>query len=303
MSTRSMISFDWAIKRLLRNKANFGVLEGFLSELLRQKITITSIAESESNKQDKKDKYNRVDILVENHDKELVIVELQFYGQDDYFQRMLYGTSKSITEHMSENDDYDKVRKIYSVNIVYFDLGEGNDYVYHGVTRFTGLHTHEELQLNEDQRELYKKESIGELYPEYYILKVKNFNDIAKDTLDEWIYYLKNNKIKDEFTAQGLAQARKVLAYDNLSDAEKRRYNREVEATRNRNSETKTYFRKGKKEGRAEGRAEGKAEGLEEEKINTAKRLLKKGKSIEDISEATELPTEQIQQLIKSMNN
>ena len=33
-TTRSMISFDWAMKRLLRNKANFEVLEGFLSELL-----------------------------------------------------------------------------------------------------------------------------------------------------------------------------------------------------------------------------------------------------------------------------
>ena len=53
MTTRIMISFDWAIKRLFRNKANFGVLEFFLSELLRQKITITSIAESESNQQQK----------------------------------------------------------------------------------------------------------------------------------------------------------------------------------------------------------------------------------------------------------
>ena len=33
---KPLVSFDWAVKRLLRNKANFGILEGFLSELLRQ---------------------------------------------------------------------------------------------------------------------------------------------------------------------------------------------------------------------------------------------------------------------------
>ena len=60
MTTRNMISFDWAIKRLLRNKANFRVLEGFLSELLRRKIIIKHIGESESNQEKENDKYNRV---------------------------------------------------------------------------------------------------------------------------------------------------------------------------------------------------------------------------------------------------
>jgi hypothetical protein len=30
--TRKLISFDWAIKKILRSKANFGILEDFLSE-------------------------------------------------------------------------------------------------------------------------------------------------------------------------------------------------------------------------------------------------------------------------------
>ena len=131
MTTRSMISFDWAMKRLLRSKANFEVLEGILSELLRRKIKIKNIAESEGNKAGKEDKYNRVDIFVEADNKELVIVELQFYNQSDYFLRMLYGASKAVTEHIYEGNTYDKVRKVYSINIVYFDLGVGDDYIYH----------------------------------------------------------------------------------------------------------------------------------------------------------------------------
>lgn len=57
------IRFDWAMKRLLRNKANFGVLEGLLTTLLDEKITISQLLESESNQEDEFDKYNRVDLL------------------------------------------------------------------------------------------------------------------------------------------------------------------------------------------------------------------------------------------------
>lgn len=56
------IRFDWAMKRLLRNKANFGVLEGLLTTLLDEKITISQLLESESNQEDEFDKYNRVDL-------------------------------------------------------------------------------------------------------------------------------------------------------------------------------------------------------------------------------------------------
>jgi len=291
-TTRSMVSFDWAMKRLLRNKANFEVLEGFLSELLRRKIIIKSLNESEGNKSDKENKSNRVDILVEADDRELVIIELQFYGQDDYFQRMLYGVSKSISEHLQQGKPYSDIRKVYSVNIVYFDLGQGDDYIYHGTTVFIGLHTNSQLQLNAKQQQLYSATSIGDLHPEYYIIKVNNFNDVAKDPLDEWIYYLKNNKIKDDFTAQGIDRARSILAYEKLSDVEKFEHDRLVEEYRNRESEILTAFTDGEFKGRTEGKMEGKME--------IALKMLKKGISIEEICELTGLSKQQIVELSES---
>jgi hypothetical protein len=48
----TLVSFDWAVKKLLRNKANFDVLEGFLSELLNFDVKIEQILESEHHKQD-----------------------------------------------------------------------------------------------------------------------------------------------------------------------------------------------------------------------------------------------------------
>jgi len=74
---RQLVTFDWALKNLLRNKANFEILEGFFSELLLQDIKIKTILESESNKQSIDDKSNRVDMLVEAHGGELILVELQ----------------------------------------------------------------------------------------------------------------------------------------------------------------------------------------------------------------------------------
>lgn len=58
MPKRKLISFDWAMKKLLRSKANFEILEGFLSELLKEDIRIQEILESEGNQETIRDKFN-----------------------------------------------------------------------------------------------------------------------------------------------------------------------------------------------------------------------------------------------------
>lgn len=133
-----LVHFDWAIKNLLRNKANFDILEGFLSELLKTQVTIETLLESESNKNNKDDKSNRVDLLVLTEANEHVIVEVQASMEWDYLSRILYGVSKAVTEYIQVGQSYRNVRKIISVSIVFFNLGRGEDYVYHGTTEFVG---------------------------------------------------------------------------------------------------------------------------------------------------------------------
>ena len=142
------VRFDWAIKRLLRQKANFSVLEGFLTVLLGEKVTIVEILESEGNQQYAEDKYNRVDIKAKNSKGEIIIVEVQNTRELYFLERILYGVSKAVTEHIDLGDDYDKVKKVYSVSILYFDLGQGNDYLYHGQTHFIGVHTGDRLKVS-----------------------------------------------------------------------------------------------------------------------------------------------------------
>jgi predicted transposase/invertase (TIGR01784 family) len=300
---RSMISFDWAMKRLLRQKAGFEVLEGFLSELLYRKIKIRHIGESEGNKSDEGDKTNRVDILVEADDRELAIIELQYDGIDEYFHRMLYGVSKAVADYMRAGDAYSKVRKVYSINIVYFELGTGDDYIYHGFTNFKGLHTHNELQLTASQRKLYGKTAIGNIYPEYYIVKVNGFDDIAKNTLDEWVYYLKNNRIEDHFTAKGLDKAKELLLFDNLSEAEKERYLHDLDARLLRDGEIRTALfegeLKGLEKGEAIGLEKGEAIGLEKGIEKMIINGFKKGMSMESISAIADKTPEEINRILK----
>ena len=304
MKTRSMISFDWAMKRLLRQKANFGILEGFLSELLHRKIVIKSIGESEGNMTDDNDKSNKVDILVEADDRELVIIELQYDSVADYYHRMLYGVSKAITDYIHRVEPYSNVRKVYSINIVFFELG-GDDYVYHGFTHLRGLHTNTELQLTAAQQRLYNKTIIGDIYPEYYIIKVRGFDDVAKNTLDEWIYYLKNNRIEDHFTAQGLDRAKEALLFDNLSDAEKMQYLRAIDNKLVSDDAYRTAVLEGTIQGEAIGMERGMEKGMEkgeaigEQKkaVSVALKALEMGMSIEVASQLSGLSKQQIEEL------
>lgn len=92
-------------------------------------------------------------MLAEDTNGELLIIEIQNNRELDYFHRMLYGVSKAITGYIGLGDAYSNVRKVYSINIVYFDLGQGKDYVYHGKTFFRGLHVPEDvLQLSVRQK-------------------------------------------------------------------------------------------------------------------------------------------------------
>ena len=166
MAKGNFIRFDWAIKRLLRNKADFKVLEGFLSVLLDEDIKIINLKESESNQEHAEDKFNRVDILVENSSGELIIIEMQNNSEVDYLMRMLYGTSKVVVEQLKKGDRYGKICKIYHINIVYFRLGDGEDYVYRGIADFRGIHRNNVLKLTEDQKKFFVKEKVEELFPE-----------------------------------------------------------------------------------------------------------------------------------------
>jgi hypothetical protein len=271
----SYIRFDWAMKRLLRDKANFAVLEGLVTTLLGEKVTIHKLLESESNQENEYQKQNRVDLLAEDSHGELILLEVQNNNEFAYFQRMLFGTSKLVTEYIQRGQGYDKVRKVYSINIVYFALGHGSDYVYHGTTEFRGIHTGEILELSPFQRETFKCDTVSQLYPEYYVLRVNDFNKWSKVPLEQWIYFLNTGDIPDEANAPGLPEARERLKLDRLTKSELNAYYRHLDDVVILRDNVYTERAEGRAEGREEGLAEGRKEGIaigvEQNRLENAK--------------------------------
>ena len=314
-STNKYIRFDWAVKRMLRDKANFAVLEGLITVLFGRKITIVEILESEGNQETATDKFNRVDIKAKEENGEIIIVEVQLTRQLYYLQRMLYGVSKAITEHIDIGDKYDKVKKVYSINILYFDLGKGSDYLYHGKTIFTGVHTGDHLEVNTKEDNEIRLCVPEDVFPEYYIIRVNEFNDVANTPIEEWLDYLKNNRISDTTTTPGLREARERLLYLQMTDKERHAYDAHMDDIMVQNDVLDTAKMEGRAEGRAEGLAEGRAEGLAEglaegmakghEKglaegreaaiLAMARRMKEKGMPLADIAEMTGLSVAELE--------
>ena len=288
--TKKHIRFDWAAKKMLRDKKNFDILEGFLSELLREDIKIEGLLESESNQDDEDDKFNRVDLYAENSKGEHIIIEVQNTRELDYLMRMLFGTAKAITEYLEIGDSYSNIKKVIAVSIIYFGLGKGDDYVYVGQTKFTGLHSKKELELTTKQQELLKKPTIQQVFPEYYLIQTTRFKDVINEPLDEWIYFFKNNEVKDGFNAKGMEAVREKLAVHNLPDEDKKRYNRFL---------NNLHWEASVAETAKIDEAERIQEQLKNQKLEIALKLIKMNFENYQIIMATELSDEDIEQLRK----
>lgn len=321
---KTYVWFDWAVKRMLRNKANFEVLEGLFQVMTGKDAKILEVLESEGNKESELGKYNRVDVKARTSDGETVIIEVQVIREMDFLERILFGVAKAVTEQIQEGDPYSKIRKVYSINIVYFDLGVGDDYVYHGQTKLIGMNTADELMISGEERAAIENKAADELFPEYYIVRVKKFNPgntISPTDLEQWMEYLKTGKIRKEYNAPGLAKARERLAYDSMTSEEKKEYRDHIDFVRSQqfnldiNREEGIAIGKeegiaigkeegiaigkemgkeegiaiGKEMGKEEGIAIGKEEGREELKQDIARKMLAKGMSPELVRELTGL--------------
>ena len=322
------VRFDWAIKRILRDAVNKEVLEGLITVLLGDPITITEIIESEGNQDAREDKTNRVDVKAKTSKGEYIIVEVQLTKERDFFQRILFGTAKSITDQINIGQEYDVIKKIYSINILYFDFGCGDDYAYHGVTTFHGITKKDSvLQLNtENERKYIKAETKritmpDEVFPEYFLLIVNHFNEVARTPIEEWMEYLKDAVIREDTTTPGLQAARKKLAYMSMNEKERRAYEdymisvhaaRDAWETLKDEGFSEGYsegreegYSEGKAEGRAEGIAEGRAEGIVEgraegilqNKLENARNLKALGIPADTIAKAIGLTQEEVEKI------
>jgi predicted transposase/invertase (TIGR01784 family) len=314
---KSLIRFDWAIKHILRNKANFDILEGFLSAVMREDVQVVRLLESESNQETDRDKFNRVDLLVETGAGELVLVEVQVGADYDFFHRIAYGGAKLLTEYIEKGEPYRTIRKVIAVCIAYFTLGKGTDYVYYGSTKFVGLHTGDELGLNAAQEKMFGYNEIQKIFPEYYVIRVNTFRDEVREALDEWVYMLKHSEVKPEFAARNIQKASRTLQVLQLDTEARQAYDRYMEDISYHASLVQGWEEKGHMDGYKEGREEGIHEGMQrgreegmqkgreegtyQSKVFMVKKALQQGLPIETIAAITELSPNEIETIQQSL--
>jgi predicted transposase/invertase (TIGR01784 family) len=213
-------------------------------------------------------------------------------------------------EHLKKGAAYGEVVKVISINILHFDFCQGSDYIYHGTTSFIGLHNKTVLQLNAAQKKLFKREKVADIYPEYYLINIKNFNDVAKDSLDEWIYFLKNEEIKDNFQAKGLLEAKEKLEMIKMKPAEKAAYDAHQKDLHREASLYKSTYVLGKIEGVEKGIKQGVKQGIKQgieqgeknKSCEVAKKGLQAGISVKTISLMTGLDKDEIEKLRTKKN-
>ena len=274
---RTLISFDWAMKSILKQPENFDILEGFLSALLGdENIKILEILESESTQRDEKDKFNRVDLKAKDSDGKIIIVELQYNYETDYMSRIYYGTSKIVSEYMRIGRKYNEAPKVISINIVYFKFMK-NCYVAKSETKFRDMISGDYLlDINDD------------IFADYYFIQPEWFDDNIKSALDEWVYMFKYTAIAEGSKSKSIEKAKEALDYAKMSPQEQSDYdyfwNISMRSARN-------TLEGAREEGRAEERQK-----AEREKLETAKSLLGI-LDIQTIAEKFKLSAEEIEEL------
>jgi len=297
MPHKKLIRFDWAMKSLLRDKANFEVLEGFLCALLEDdNVKILNILESETNPKDEDDKFIRVDLLVLDSQNRKIYIEIQNTRETDYLESLLYATSKIIVEHQKLSKDFSDVSKVISISILYFNLGLGEDYIYYGTTKFTGVNTGEPLIIRKREEipnslEPKYKMVDKQIFPEYYLITVERYKNIIKKRIDEWIYIFKNNEVAEGSVSKNIDKAEQILSEINMSEAERKRYEKYLVNLLRDADVLKTA--------RTEGKNEGKKEGKKERSIEIALEMIADDEPSEKIKKYTQLSDQEIEELRK----
>lgn len=309
---QKLVRFDWAMKYLLRSKENFDILEGFLSALLGDnELKILELLDSESNQIEESDKFNRVDILVQDSKGQKIIIEIQNARESHYLKRILYGVSKLIVENMQVGDSYGKVPKVISVSILYFNLGMGKDYLYKSDFGIKGMTIAGDTMLVKERKETVL--GIGadgkpevkmtyeqtDVFPSYYFIQVERYQDEFKTALDEWVYMFKNNQVKKGSSSRNIEKADEKLKEMNMTNVKRKQYHRflsEKAIAEAQETAKQEAIEEARYEGREEGKEEGKQEGIIKMIINGAK----SGIDISTLSEMSGLSEEKLIEILKN---
>jgi predicted transposase/invertase (TIGR01784 family) len=270
---------DFVFKSIFGNEKYPEILISFLNAVLNppeeKKIIKVKIENPNIDKMDIEDKYSILDILATANDNTKIDIEIQIKNNYDMIPRTIYYLSKLIEGQMKEGEDYNRILKSITINIVDFELLKSNKRV-HNSFLFIEKDTGEVLT---DLAEIH--------FIELPKLKIEDIN--TEDLLNDWLLFIENpeseaiemlkTKIKE------IGSAKKVLEVLSLDKEARMVYESRQKALKDKISAINTAEKRGREEGIKEG------------KIEMAKEMLKDGENIDKIIKYTKLTKKEIEEL------
>ena len=289
MTAKPLVSFDYAIKYLLKDKGDYSIVEGFISALLKtvgyKDVKIIALLDSESNKEDGKSKRSLADVIVEDEDHRKFIIEIERSVKDSFVHKSLLNISRLIIDNLAQREDYTDIIKVFHISLLYFPIGNNQGAIYHGKTIIHELDTAEKLSVHIKNIETGKIFDATDIMPEYFFISIPLFNDQLEREIDDWLHVMKYDEVPNSYHSPYMTQVAEKLSILKMTSEERANY---------------SYYRKKLHNDRdelaaaeARGREEEQQKNLEEKKA-IASKLIKKGMSIQEVAELIGISADQI---------
>lgn len=307
MSKKPLISFDYAIKYLLKDKGDYEIVEGFISAILTahgyNPVKISALLDGESSKESRPLKKSIADLIVEDTKGEKYIVEIERDYTIDFVNKACFNTSRLIVDSISESEDYSTIKKVFHISILYFSLSSMNEPLYHAKTVIQNIDNKHplDLKLGDLRGKVYE---LVKIFPEYFIISIPAFDDVVRNEMDEWLYVMKHDKVGEDFKSPYMKKVEDRLNVLKMTDEEKDGYYSFMKEKLTQRDSLRGAKEEGMAEGEAKGEAKGRMKGIAEgeakSKITIAKNLLTYGMKVEEISNITGLTNQEVKEIENS---
>ncbi|NDA91067.1 MAG: hypothetical protein EBY20_09270 [Alphaproteobacteria bacterium] len=281
---KPLISFDFAIKYLLKNKGDYDIIEGFISALFASQgyppIKINALLDTESNKETLELKKSIADLVVEDEEGNKYIVEIERSYTPHFIHKACFNSSRLVVDGIYGNQDYTTIKKIFHISLLYFSTKEMLKPIYHGKTIVHEVDTKHpvDVRIANEGLVIFNTPNV---FPEYFFISVPMFDDVINSEIDEWLYVMKHSDIKQSFKSPYMAKVAERLAVIKMSAAERNEY---------------IYYQKQSVHSQdilQAAETKGKAEGIQE----IAKKMLIQNYPFSDISALTGLSNDELNEL------
>ena len=289
---KPLISFDYAIKYLLKDKGDYEIVEGFISALFASEgygpVKITALLDSESNKESKDLKSSIAELVVADEEGNNYIVEIDRAHTDMFLNKAVFNTSRLIVDNIGASQNYFQIKKVFHINLLYFPFHNSQSPLHHGKVIFHEIdHTNPiDVHLVDRRMHIYDAHNV---FPEYFIVSIPLFDDVIKEEIHEWLYLMKHSEVKKGFKSPYMEKVSKRLDILKMSPKERKVYDTYImDAMKKRD-----YIVSAE----AKGIERGRQEGIEQRTLDIAKNMLAKKCDIVLIRDITGLSEDDIQAL------